>query len=59
MECFLRLLATQAMIPEMPVLCNEAPTWSIFVERVGHIDRRNEGPARAPWTHACPDRRWR
>jgi hypothetical protein len=25
MGCFSRLLAAQAMIPEMPILCNEGP----------------------------------
>lgn len=39
MGCFLCVLAAQAMIPEMPILCNEGPTGSIFVARVGHIAR--------------------
>ena len=40
MGCYSRLLAAQAMIPELPVLCKEGPTGSMFVERVGLIDMR-------------------
>ena len=38
MGCYSRLLAAQALIPEVPVLCKEGPTGSTFVERVGLID---------------------
>ena len=55
MGCDSRLLAAQALIPELPVLGKEGPTGSTFVERVGLIDcaRKPKCPARLG-----PTREW-